>query len=304
MLADRIAIMAKGEIVCAGSAPFLKRAYQTGYVLNLLTKAGCNRQSLLREIQNFVPNAVLYGEKTSELTVQLLGSAEHDNEKLNEAMASLFRWLEGDEGQEYVQSFIIGNTSLEDVFLKVGEEGKGFKHFDSKNSLNGVYNPAFDDISLAEQIGDPDNILLFNRPKGVQRIWVQVQAIMYKRLCYLIQQFVVTLRMIVLPLLFTFFLVSAVNFFYDKYIATGQSKDVKVDFKEVYPQTKTLFSSDEHPDSKARLQRYVDKATAMGLNPFVLPNDNANLTTYVLDRATQTNNPEEFAFGMTFERGK
>lgn len=297
VLADRIAIMAGGEIVCAGSASFLKRAFQTGYVLNVQPKS--DRKTLLKQIQQHVPSAKLYGEKANEMSIQLIESTEQDSQKLNEAMISLFRWLESSDGQECVQSFNLTNTSLEDVFLKVGEERKALSKVDQK-----ICDPFFDDISMTESVGDRDNILLINRPKGFQKVWVQFWAIVYKRLCYEMKQLIATIRMIILPLFLAFLLTAMVNYFYNLYFAIGQPKSTKINFHDLYPQAKTLFSCDGLPANVEQLQRYVDKATVLGLDPIVLYNASTNLTSYIQTRADLTQNPKEYAFGITIGDGK
>lgn len=56
-LADKIAIISHGTLLCYGPSIQLKRKYETGYVLKLLTTEQFSYSSALEVIRKYVPEA-------------------------------------------------------------------------------------------------------------------------------------------------------------------------------------------------------------------------------------------------------
>ena len=56
LLADRIAIMAAGELQCCGSSFFLKKKYGAGYHLILDKSPSCQVEEVTRLLQKHIPN--------------------------------------------------------------------------------------------------------------------------------------------------------------------------------------------------------------------------------------------------------
>uniref|UniRef100_A0A9J2PC62 ABC transporter domain-containing protein n=1 Tax=Ascaris lumbricoides TaxID=6252 RepID=A0A9J2PC62_ASCLU len=118
VLGDRISIMVKGRLVCAGTSDFLKTRFGTGYLLAIALKdraAVTNRlDSLMKTIRLFVDNAQIQSATAQQITILL--PVEHKPK-----FSRLFVCLE-ENGEEYgISSFGLSLNTLEQVFLSVGE---------------------------------------------------------------------------------------------------------------------------------------------------------------------------------------
>ncbi|XP_070203248.1 phospholipid-transporting ATPase ABCA3-like [Littorina saxatilis] len=117
MLGDRIAIMAEGAVKCCGTSLFLKKRYGAGYHLVLVKAKGCNVPALTTEVRNRVPSATLDNDVGREVTFLL-----PDNQ--SDQFPDLFAFLEETKGQLGITDFGASATTLEEVFLKVGESSE------------------------------------------------------------------------------------------------------------------------------------------------------------------------------------
>ena len=70
-LGDRIAIMAKGKLVCSGSSLFLKKRYGVGYHMNMVKTERCDSNAVASLIQHHVPPATLESNAGAELSFVL-----------------------------------------------------------------------------------------------------------------------------------------------------------------------------------------------------------------------------------------
>lgn len=127
ILGDRIAIMHHGTLMCYGTSLFLKKYYGTGYTLSMLTNPDWDMHSLTTEIQDFVPSAVVKNIATGTVVFSL---PTNDTE----ALSKLFINLEQQKERLGIANFGVSITSLEDVFLKVGEIADEVDKASSKHS--------------------------------------------------------------------------------------------------------------------------------------------------------------------------
>ncbi|ETI57358.1 hypothetical protein F443_00336, partial [Phytophthora nicotianae P1569] len=67
ILGDRIAIMADGQLCCAGSSLFLKNRYGAGYNLTMIKAPGCDVEAVGAFLRNFVPEAKCLSNFGSEV---------------------------------------------------------------------------------------------------------------------------------------------------------------------------------------------------------------------------------------------
>ena len=123
ILGDRVGIMSLGKMQCVGTTQFLKSTYGAGYKL-IFDKAvdltADKLNSLTSVVQKFVPTAKYFVEDGSDNQV-LYSLLPFDSVKL---FGALFSQLEMENFLEQfgVTNFGVTITSLEDVFLKVGED--------------------------------------------------------------------------------------------------------------------------------------------------------------------------------------
>ena len=122
ILGDRVGIMSLGQMQCMGTTQFLKSTYGAGYKLIFDKKTDFtndNLHSLTSFVQKHVPSAKYIVEDGAEN--QVLYSLSFDSVHL---FGQLFHELEAENALNKfgVSNFGVTITSLEDVFLKVGED--------------------------------------------------------------------------------------------------------------------------------------------------------------------------------------
>lgn len=134
ILGDRIAIMHHGTLVCYGTSLFLKKFYGMGYRLSVVANPTWDQKTLISEIQKIIPLA-----STTRVTA---GTASVSLPTNNTAvLVKLFTHLDKNKANMGIQSFSVSLTSLEDVFLIVGElwDKKTNKQLDAGNLSSSEY---------------------------------------------------------------------------------------------------------------------------------------------------------------------
>ncbi|XP_054155627.1 cholesterol transporter ABCA5-like [Oppia nitens] len=136
LLADRKAIIAKGKLRCCGSSLFLKKRFGIGYHLTVDIKKDTPVDSVNQLVVNKnIPKAQLERQTDSEM-FYLLPPSE------TQLFPKLFESLEQNSTQPdgFVKSFGISMSSLEEVFLKIGEDSESKPNTTDKqnNSSSGV----------------------------------------------------------------------------------------------------------------------------------------------------------------------
>ena len=126
-LADRIAIMANGQIHCNGSSLFLKRVYGVGYTFTVSLNIGVKYD----EIKDIIDNIVNKNVNDAQLISQSGGEINYRLPFQNSsAFAPMFEKFDDLDinGFNPVNSYGISVTTLEEVFLKIGlSENAGAK---------------------------------------------------------------------------------------------------------------------------------------------------------------------------------
>ena len=115
LLGDRIAIMAEGKLCCSGSSLFLKSRYGVGYHMTLVKGLNCTVSEIESLVNSFIPSAKKVTDIGMELSFIL---------PLTEACVfpDLFDEIEDNKETLGIASFGISITTMEEVFLKVGED--------------------------------------------------------------------------------------------------------------------------------------------------------------------------------------
>ena len=155
LLGDRIAIMSDGIVQCCGSSMFLKQEYGVGYNLTMVKESGCNPENLKRTIGKYIDQSQfeLLSDVGTEIAFQLPMGA-------SKKFPFLLKDIEDNRSRLRIYNFGIGVTTLEEVFLKVAEQGAAKAaareaHKDEKQldttSINGMANIL---SSLGESLGN------------------------------------------------------------------------------------------------------------------------------------------------------
>jgi ABC-type multidrug transport system ATPase subunit len=127
LLGDRIAIMSHGKLRCVGSSLFLKSRFGVGYLLTIVFShkqaEGMDishyhhAETVENLVKHHVPGALNLTSAGGELSFQLPFNAQHQ-------FAQMFADLEGNRESLGVDGFGISMTTLEEVFVKIAEEGE------------------------------------------------------------------------------------------------------------------------------------------------------------------------------------
>ncbi|XP_076054127.1 phospholipid-transporting ATPase ABCA3-like [Oratosquilla oratoria] len=114
LLGDRIAIMAGGVLQCCGSSLFLKKKYGAGYRLTIVKDPECDVLAITELLQQDIPNAELDQNVGAELTYLLPNTDVSKFEKV-------FSQIEENKEKLKISSYGVSLTTMEEVFLRVGE---------------------------------------------------------------------------------------------------------------------------------------------------------------------------------------
>ncbi|KFP21965.1 ATP-binding cassette sub-family A member 9, partial [Egretta garzetta] len=116
--ADRKAFLSNGRLQCVGSSLYLKRKWGIGYHLRVRINDLCDPELTSSLVRQYIPDAVLKGQKGGELCYML----PLEN---TDSFPDLFSHLESSLLQGVV-NYEVSRTTLEDVFLKLeGKEAVG-----------------------------------------------------------------------------------------------------------------------------------------------------------------------------------
>ena len=115
-LGDRIGIMGDGKMICCGSSVFLKNKFGVGYSITF-TKQSQDHSSnpIIQTIAKYVSEYKILTNVATDLTIQLPLS-------YIEKFPALFNELDDKKGSLGFVEYGISVTTLEEVFLNVGEE--------------------------------------------------------------------------------------------------------------------------------------------------------------------------------------
>ncbi|KJE91770.1 ATP-binding cassette transporter 1 [Capsaspora owczarzaki ATCC 30864] len=115
LLADRIAIVADGQLRCVGASLFLKKRFGIGYHMTLVKRSDATKESdVTAFLRSFVPKVNLTGDIGAELSYTLPSDQ-------SSVFPALFAALEARLAELGISSYGVGVTTLEEVFLRVGD---------------------------------------------------------------------------------------------------------------------------------------------------------------------------------------
>ena len=116
ILGDRIGIMVNGEIICLGSSLFLKNRFGVGYNLTMVKQSKDSTSRISAYLhKNLGPEVKMLSEVSNEVAYQIPSN-------LSGKFKEFFEEFDKDLEKIGVRSYGISITTLEEVFLRVGEE--------------------------------------------------------------------------------------------------------------------------------------------------------------------------------------
>lgn len=121
-LGDRIGIMAKGKLICCGSSMFLKKKYGIGYNLAIIMQ---NPEISTEQIKRFVFDNIENAE-----TGLIAGEEIEFRLPFSESpkFKGMFEEMDNRMEELGIKSYGISVTTLEDVFIRVGENAVETDH--------------------------------------------------------------------------------------------------------------------------------------------------------------------------------
>jgi ATP-binding cassette subfamily A (ABC1) protein 3 len=244
-LGDRVAIMSHGSLKCCGSPLYLKSKYGSGYNITLTKKrksesnmtdsqnllllettetSGSNQSFSLMEstedatnklinlVKNMIPNAKLNSNINSEISF-ILPTEESGK------FAQLFERLEKEKENLSILNIGISITTLEDVFLRIGENENAASLEESHNSESEVQtshqygstaiNNSSSFVSQSVDLIQDDEFLNFglwtgskneDRLFGVFLVLQQFYALFVKRVIHTMRNKALIISQLVIPI--------------------------------------------------------------------------------------------------------
>ncbi|KAG0409982.1 hypothetical protein HPB47_012907, partial [Ixodes persulcatus] len=113
-LGDRIAFVAGGKLQCCGSPIFLKKKFETGYRMRIAKAHPCDLDALTQRITGMVVSSHMTSDIGHEVVYNLGFPPASD-------VIPLLKSLEQDKDSLGIASLGISVTTMEDVFIRVGE---------------------------------------------------------------------------------------------------------------------------------------------------------------------------------------
>ncbi|XP_071106304.1 phospholipid-transporting ATPase ABCA3-like [Haliotis cracherodii] len=208
LLGDRIAIMAEGVVKCCGSSLFLKNKYGAGYHMVIVKEPQCVVGNITALVTKYIPEAELESNIGAELSYILPQESSHRFEEL-------FTQLQLEQKQLGISSFGASVTTMEEVFLRVGEDnnshlrerlqkgGVNLPVMNGSPGATGADNMAFDMSSNSSINTHLDLGRELRRNAGIALYVQQFRAMFVKRFLHTFRNKLVTASQLIVPLFFT-----------------------------------------------------------------------------------------------------
>ncbi|KAI1307985.1 Phospholipid-transporting ATPase ABCA3 [Halotydeus destructor] len=173
-LADSIAIMTAGKVSCHGTPMYLKKLFSTGYMLRVAKGVGYDGQAVEELVREYFPR----GGVRSEIDTEVIFALESQNGQTDSSkLPPFFGHLEQLKPKLGVASFGLSLTTLEDVFLKVGQMESSNEETQSHESVS--IRPNQDGFENHRSHSSQETLDL--DPNDVRPERVEGHALMYQR---------------------------------------------------------------------------------------------------------------------------
>ncbi|GMR40186.1 hypothetical protein PMAYCL1PPCAC_10381, partial [Pristionchus mayeri] len=192
VLGDRIAIMVHGQLHCCGSGMFLKKYYGAGYHLTIVYENHMEKtlNAAIEQTKNLIKthtHVILQSVVGQEATFLLEADARS-------VFPRLFGELEMSKSHLGIRSFGVSVTTMEEVFLKVGELAEG-DHAPSRPTPI-TSDACLEDNSNLLESNSLKDVRPSHRINGLPLLAMQFHSMFAKRAIYFFRrwnQFILTL---------------------------------------------------------------------------------------------------------------
>ncbi|CAM1329249.1 ABCA3 (predicted) [Pycnogonum litorale] len=275
-LGDNVAIMSHGKIFCSGSPLFLKKNFGTGYYLRMIKRDGCDVNAVLNFMKQYLP-VHIDRDSGRELSLCIETS---DTSKFPET----FDQFEKEKSNLRIENFGLSLTTMEDVFLKVGQLAESSEKKDpSSDCATSV------DMDISNS-ADIYSIRRYNRTTGLKLLGLQFFALFLKRFHYNRKQISSLILQTIIPVLLILCTVLAVK------SMSGTSKFKKISLElPLYGSDHRVFYEVQGKSEYANV--YEDLVKSKGSNPKLVNNvsdslidvGKKNLDRYMFDYVVAAN---------------
>lgn len=225
-LSDRIAIVNHGEVKCVGSPLFLKNLFGSGYELTISKTSNFNDKDFISFLNETCSEYRVESNIAGEICVSI-------PQQFSSLLPNILSIIETKKENLGISSYGISSSTIEEVFLKVGQI--------DKNGDTSKADPRLDS-SL-----DLSNIFQNEFNKKVKfALWLQqIECLFVKRFLIFFRRYLLALIILLLPLLFeglvTYLIPSQTNRIDTLSGLASSLGKLKLDIDNYSPQTLTYY---------------------------------------------------------------
>ncbi|GMR40476.1 hypothetical protein PMAYCL1PPCAC_10671 [Pristionchus mayeri] len=274
VLGDRIAIMAHGQLQCCGSGMFLKKHYGAGYHLtivydNHMEKILGTAIEKTRKLMTTHTDVILQSVVGQEATFLLEADARS-------VFPRLFGDLEMSKSHLGIRSFGVSVTTMEEVFLKVGELAEGGQS-SSRTPTIASEASLDDNLNLLEtNHGALKELRPTHRISGFSLLAMQFHSMFAKRAIYFFRRWIQFIPTLFIPVGYLALMMFATE-------AIPKAKEVApltIDLKPYSPtdDKSAVILVNEPPQNSTIIGQVVH-----AMDPTPVITGTANLTTTIFD---------------------
>ena len=201
VLGDRIAIMGRGRVICFGSPFFLKKRFGHGYTLHIIKNEEfqkTNSEKFQEIISKHVNGSQLVQDTSSETLFRL---ANEESSKFPD----MFLDLEKEKNNLGIVNFGLDLTTMDDVFLKIGELESNEVVNDDTQSEDGVK------MVMSKEVMSSTTRLVPQSLSGFKLVFSQLYGLIVKRMVYTWRRKILYSSMMSIPITMAVFIVLSLN---------------------------------------------------------------------------------------------
>jgi ATP-binding cassette subfamily A (ABC1) protein 3 len=264
-----------------GSSLFLKKKYGAGYHLVIVKESSCDVQRITELIRKSIPEVSINQNVGAELTYLLPSDKSH-------LFQHIFEELEQNRRALGISSYGASVTTMEEVFIRVGEINAGHQEMEKQN-INKQYITQQDTLVNLNSASSTQSLLQDGtngdlRNKGFNLFCQQLRAMLNKKLLYTVRNWLLFTAQLLIPV--AFLAISLIVLQTVPGVTNSKSLPIRL---ENYLSTNTLVELATPDNILARnlTEIYADQFDATGHNKYERVDLlNQSMLEYYNDRAS------------------
>lgn len=170
---------------------FLKKKYGAGYNLTIVKNAECNADEITSMIRNYIPDVIVNSAVGAELSYVLPDHESHH-------FSDVFEKLERNQRELGIASFGASLTTMEEVFIRVGELVQIDKKGDDPEEM--AKKNERDDADIKKKLTDAADYS--KRHQGMLLFFQQFVALLRKKYILSSRHYLLCLAQLIIPICF------------------------------------------------------------------------------------------------------